>query len=227
MVVEDVGAGFYFQAVENESHLFADTLNYFNSKIVYLSHQAQQDVHQLFVLTTNQRGIIEREVLKNKLILSRLAPERAGYILGEQQGVIGSVAGNVLYLLKCQQVPVQARLSGQCWHELPVIYKNESRLLQPGTSILVEKGIQIDCDSIAPPSFLMGPDQWVSFVPHRVPVTAPALLAPKSVVEFPFRPLYSFGGGGLYGTSELRAAHKSFLDSQERGAISNIIGRRM
>ena len=34
MVVEDVGAGFYFQAVENESHLFTDTLNYFNSKIV-------------------------------------------------------------------------------------------------------------------------------------------------------------------------------------------------
>ena len=55
----------------------------------------------------------------------------------------------------------------------------------------------------------------------------PLCLAPKSVVEFPVRPLYSIGGGGLYGTSELRAAHKSFLDSQERGAISNIIGRRM
>ena len=226
-VIENLGNGFYFQPTLSESRLYADTINYFSSKVVYALYQGRKDINQLFLLSAYKRCLVERETLKNRLLLARLAPEAASVLLHGKPGVIGRVAGDVLFILQCTPVMVEPKESRLCWEEQEVFYQNQTFFIKPGTRILTQKGVQVDCNPLTPSTFLVGPKHWISYSPSPSIVTAPVELEPSLETKLPFEPLQNLGGGGLYSIEELREAQKYFHGPQERSAIVNIIHRRI
>ena len=227
LVVADAGAGFYFREVEGESSIYADTLNYINSKIVYLAYQGRRDILALYQHTAAERCKAEREMLRNRLQLARMAPEYAATLLHKEVGVTGRVAGSAYYIIGCEPVLVTPRDETRCFSDLPVSYRNQSYFMQASTRILAKHGVETDCNPLTPPTFMLAPGTWVALTPRRHLVPAPDQLRPHLDSSLLFEPLSNVGANGLYSNEELRAAQKAFAEAQERNVIAHISHRRI
>ena len=194
-------------------------MNYINSKIVYLAYQGRRDI-------LDERCKAEREMLRNRLQLARMAPENAATLLHKEVGVTGRVAGSAYYIIGCEPVLVTPRDDTRCFSDLPVSYRNQSYFMQASTRILAKHGR----NRLQPPhaaNLHVSARDLVALTPRRQLVPAPDQLRPHLDSSLLFEPLSNVGANGLYSNEELRAAQKAFAEAQERNVIAHISHRRI
>lgn len=65
------------------------------------------------------------------------------------------IFGEVVHIIKCTSVEVKIRHEKECYQQLPELKGNETYFLIPRTHILFKTGIQITCNRIIPPMYLL------------------------------------------------------------------------
>lgn len=108
---------------------------------------------------------MQREILKNRLLLAPLAPNAVSTLIKSNLGYVGRILGEVLYVMQCTPKVATIRRTDKCYHELPVEVNNQSKFMAPVTHILQKHAREITCNSITPPLYQIGGD-WIGLTPY-------------------------------------------------------------
>lgn len=182
-VVETKGHGPFARSLL--THNNEDVLSYLNSKIVYVERHVRTQVNMLYRDVIRQQCLLERQILQNALTLATIAPDEAAIRLTKQHGFVASVAGETIYLIKCLPVDVKVRQTKQCFQHLPVEWQNESYYLTPRTHILTKNSVKIECNSMLPAQYKIGP-QWFMNTPNMIPGQTPNIIKPMSKISWSY-----------------------------------------
>jgi len=160
-------------------------------------------------------------------MLARLAPITAAHLIMGEPGYIGKIAGETLFLMKCEPVIVRLRKADRCYEQLPIIYKNLSHLfMEPVSRVISTHGAEIECNPLIAPTFPVD-GQWIQLTPQVKQVSEPKRLAPHDDVTLNFDSLENFSQNGIYTNDEIQALSRSFHFPKEREAIGNMIAMRV
>lgn len=202
-----------------------DLMVYVNSKFLYVEQSYKRGLETLYVDTIHRRCLIQREILKNRLILAPIAPDAVSQIIQDREGHMGHVLGEVLYILRCVPKLAIIRRSNRCYHELPVLVNNQSRFMSPITRIIQKFGEEIDCNGLTPPLYYIE-GEWIGLVPHPTVKQPPRELEVTTHPKIKFQPIQPLGSRGLYTQEEIGKVQKLLAFGTERKVVENIITRR-
>ena len=176
------GLGFYFQKQAiNPKNVHLDL--HISSLLMYSELTTKANIQKLHLHNVFKRCTLEREILANKLMLARLAPITAAHLIMGEPGYIGKIAGETLFLMKCEPVIVKLRKADRCYEQLPIIYKNLSHLfMEPVSRVISTHGVEIECNPLIAPTFRVD-GQWIQLTPQVKQVSEPKRLAPHDDVH--------------------------------------------
>lgn len=201
-------------------------ISYINSKFLYIEQAYKRDIEKLYIDTVYRRCLIQREILRNRLVMAPFSPNVIGQLLQNEKGYIGRVLGEVLYVMKCVPTPVQIRRTEACYHELPVSSNNKSMFMSPVTRILQSHAEEIECNSVTPPLYFLD-NEWVGLTPYPTIKRSPKQLTVEEAPNLQFSPIQPVGQHGLYTQEEISKVQKILTFGTERKAVENIITRRV
>ena len=72
----------------------------------------------------------------------------------------GRIVSETLYIARYSAKIVELRSSKNCFQELPIVYKNESKFLTPLTRIIQNHGTEVDCNLKLLPTFKLE-GKWI------------------------------------------------------------------
>ncbi|KAJ8980826.1 hypothetical protein NQ317_018406 [Molorchus minor] len=202
-----------------------DLTLYVNSKFLYIEQAYKRDLESLYIDTIHRRCLLQREILKNRLLLAPVVPDAVSQIIQDKEGYVGHVLGEVLYILRCIPKNVQIRRTEKCYQELPIRVDNQSKFMAPITRIIQEFGEEIQCNGITPPLYNIEGD-WIGLTPHPTQKHPPKELEVTSDAQVKFQPIQPIGSKGLYTPDEIEKVQKLLTFGQERKVVENIIARR-
>lgn len=154
-----------------------DLTTYINSKLLYIEQAYKRAVDQLYTDAIHRRCLMHREILKNRLLLAPLSTDVLSTIVKNQLGFVGRVLGEVMYIIQCTPRVAQIRRTDACYNELPITVNNQSLFMGPITHIIQVHGVQVECNDITPPLYLID-GQWIGLSPYPVMKNAPEELQP-------------------------------------------------
>ncbi|KAJ8975611.1 hypothetical protein NQ317_009040 [Molorchus minor] len=199
-----------------------DLTLYVNSKFLYIEQAYKRDLESLYIDTIHRRCLLQREILKNRLLLAPVVPDAVSQIIQDKEGYVGHVLGEVLYILRCIPKNVQIRRTEKCYQELPIRVDNQSKFMAPITRIIQDFGEEIQCNSITPPLYNIEGD-WIGLTPPSHAETSSKGIRSAQVK---FQPIQPLGSKGLYTPDEIEKVQKLLTFGQERKVVENIIARR-
>ncbi|KAJ8983626.1 hypothetical protein NQ317_004264 [Molorchus minor] len=202
-----------------------DLTLYVNSKFLYIEQAYKRDLESLYIDTIHRRCLLQREILKNRLLLAPVVPDAVSQIIQDKEGYVGHVLGEVLYILRCIPKNVQIRRTENCYQELPIRVDNQSKFMAPITRIIQDFGEEIQCNGITPPLYNIEGD-WIGLTPHPTQKHPPKELEAMSGAQVKFQPIQPLGSKGLYTPDEIEKVQKLLTFGQERKVVENIIARR-
>lgn len=203
-----------------------DLMTYVNSKFLYVEQSYQRGLDRLYVDTIHRRCLLQREVLRNRLLMAPIMPSVISQVIEQKEGYIGRVLGEVLYVMKCVPKPVAIRRIDRCYQELPVEVNNQSRFMAPLTRILQKVAEEIECNGLTPALYYID-GEWIGMSPHPTLKHPPLELSVDTGPKLNFTSILPIGSQGLYTQEEMSQVQRLMTFGNERAAVQNIIARRV
>lgn len=222
-IIEGTSSGFSKSLSPLSVHN-TDLFSYVNSKFVYLEKHLRRQLTSMYSDLIFQKCKIEQEVLQQRLTMASISLQEFSFLQGNGPGYTALLGGEVVYLIKCNPVPVSIRESSRCFQEIPIMVNNKSRFLSPKTHIIQDHGHEITCSSILPSLYLLD-DRWYSISPFVQPSEAPQSLSPKEERTWAYIKTGDLATSGIYSTSALSKLTDHIMYPIETPAISNTIVR--
>ena len=219
----------YYFRKKGASHLNAEILTFFQSKMQYMEVRNRMDLTTLHLHSLKRRCEIERQALAQKLALLRTFPEAAGQVLHSgARGVQATVRGESLVVVICPRVKVAFRnTNGTCYNGIPIKYQNQSMFLTPVSHVLTPHAEEVPCSRLAPNLFQIA-DGWVALTPQPVQIVdEPTILRPAPDISLNFQKMKHIAGKGIFSLQDMRALQKSMLFSSERSAVNSYVANRI
>lgn len=203
-----------------------DMFYYINSKLLYIEQSYKRAIKNMYVNTVHRRCSLHREIMRNRLLLAPLSPNALSSIIKEKLGFIGRVLGEVLYIMQCTARIATIRRTINCYQELPITVNNESYFMAPTTHVIQKHAIQIECNIITPPMYLID-GRWISISPMPMETIPPTLLKPETEHKLNLNPIQPLGASGLYTQEEISRVQQTLSFNIEREAVENIVARKL
>jgi hypothetical protein len=206
-VIKQETYGFYFKpSYSNPRNI--DLTMYMNSKLTYAVGHIETQIKNVYTELTTRDCMIERSSLYNKIMIARHHPLSLGNIITDERGYMNIIAGEVMYVIKCQPVEVILRKIDYCSTNLPVTYKNSSMFMEPVAHILTNTSMQVPCSDIIPVMYNLQ-NSWYSFSPSPHKAIPPVKLSPSiSSSPFVFHSLGNLMNSGIYSSEALEDFRK-------------------
>lgn len=201
-----------------------DIFSYMNSKFIYVEKHIRTQIESLYRDVVIQRCNLERQVIQNALNSASMHPEKFAKTIMKTHGFMAVVLGEVAHIIKCAPVDVSVRRTQECYNELPVTYRNESRFLSPISKILLKTGTQIECDPLLPSLYNID-NNWYRFSPQGISVPAPQELHPISQPTWNYNPIGNLASSGIYTMEEIDQLRDRIMFPAERAGLLNSIAR--
>ncbi|XP_043277259.1 uncharacterized protein [Venturia canescens] len=179
-----------------------DIFSYMNSKFIYVEKHIRTQIQNLYRDVVLQRCNLERQVIQNALNTAPLFPEKFATTIMKAHGYMAVVLGEVAHIIKCTPVDCSIRRTKECYNELPVTYRNESRYLSPISKVLLKAGTQIECDPLLPALYNID-SNWYRFSPQGVPAQTPQELHPTAHPSWNYNPIGDLAVSGIYTVEEI------------------------
>ncbi|XP_044744749.1 uncharacterized protein LOC123306695 [Coccinella septempunctata] len=143
----------------------ADLMAYVNSKFLYVEQAYTRKLDQLYTDTVYRRCLLQREILRKRLLMAPSVPNTLSQLVKEHGGYVGRVLGEVLYIMRCVPRTVIVRRAEKCYNELPILVNNQSKFMAPVTRIIQTYAEEVDCNGLMPPLHKID-DQWMGLSPY-------------------------------------------------------------
>lgn len=217
-IIETNGFKFEFRNVKNVFNL--DLFTYMNSKFTYVERHIQGQLNSLHKSLLMNQCRIEKSLLSTQLSIASIAPSEFAYLRMNKPGYTAMLAGEVIYLVKCQAVSVTKVRTDNCFLEFPVSYKNETYYMTPKTRLLQKKGTQIACSDIIPVNYQLD-GSWYSFSPNAHSISPPESVMPKSESDWTYVQPANMISSGVYSEQDIENLRKQLMFPLEKGAALN------
>lgn len=214
-IIETNGMRFKFQGSKNVFNL--DLFTYMNSKFTYVERHIQSQLNNLHKSILMNQCRIEKSLLSTQLSIASLSPSEFAYLRIGKPGYTAMVAGEVIYLVKCQAVSVIKANTNDCYLEFPIVYKNQTFFMTPKTRLIQSKGTQVPCSDIIPINYQID-GNWYSFSPSAHPVSPPESLVPKSEGDWVYVQPANLITSGIYSEEDIEKLRKQLMFPLEKGA---------
>ncbi|XP_076298672.1 uncharacterized protein LOC143217882 [Lasioglossum baleicum] len=136
------------------------------------------------------------------------------------------VAGEVIHIIKCVAVDVKIRRTEDCYSELPVSHRNQSKFLTPITHILTSHGTHRDCSQVLPVMYEID-QHWHRLSPRPIEVIAPQTLQPMKEPEWKYVNPSKLATSGIYTQNDLNDLRDHIMFPAEKSAVLNSVARSM
>lgn len=218
--------GFNLEFTRTNDVFNLNLFTYINSKFTFLERHTKVQLNNLHkALLTNQCEL-DKSILNTQLALAFSSPSDFAYLRMGKPGYTALPAGEVMYLVKCQAVPVKRRFLDKCYQEFPVEYKNSTWFMSPRTHILVLKGNEIPCSEIVPVNYNIE-NKWYSFSPKIHETLEPTSVVPKSESGWKYSDPVPLINSGLYSLEDLESMRKQLMFPLDRGAAMSAFSNRI
>jgi len=201
-----------------------DIFSYVNSKFVYVEKHIKTQLTQLYRDIMEQKCALERQILKNALSLSSIAPDEMAYRIMKAPGYTAVTTGEVIHLIKCVPTECRIRHTEECFNELPVSYRNESYFLLPRSRILTKKGTSRECNDLLPVMYKMH-GTWFRVSGRPIEVLPPPTIQPLTKPTWRYVSPDSLATSGIYTMDDLNRLKNHIMFPVERPAALNTIAR--
>lgn len=171
-----------------------------------------------------QRCNLERQVLQNALSIARKSPDEFAYNIMKGPGYMALLAGEVAHIIKCIPVDVKLIQTEECYDQLPVHLGNATFYFSPRTHILTKLGIQISCNRLVPPMYMLD-GAWYSLGPNPVRAIPPSVIKPLSAPTWQYQNPHNLATSGIYTQQDLDELRDHIMFPAERPAILNSVAR--
>ena len=219
--------GFFFEQSGTILSRNTDISVYFNSKIATLAREFRNDMQKMYHEITHITCEISRDILLEKLNNVRKTDVSYGHIMSGQEGYKNWVSGHVIIAVKCVPVPVEIRESNKCYSNLPIIYENQQKFMEPIANTLLSNGKEIPCSRIASPTYSIN-GKWLNINQHISRTNAPIVLKPKTYMnQIKFSKLDNYIFAGLYSQQQLRNFMKFLIYPQKINVAVEQISNRI
>lgn len=199
-----------------------DIFTYVNSKFVYVEKHVKTQLTRMYRDIMEQKCALERQILRNALSLSSIAPDEMAYRIMKTPGYTAVTAGEVIHLVKCLPVKCKVRHTEGCYHELPVIYRNASYFLLPRSRILVRKGTNRECNDLLPTVYKID-GTWFRMTNRPIEVLAPPSLQPLTEPRWKYVSPDALATSGIYSEEDLTRLRDHIMFPVEKPATLNTI----
>lgn len=199
-----------------------DIFAYVNSKFVYVGKHVKTQLTRMYQDIMEQRCALERQVLRNALSLSSIAPDEMAYRIMKMPGYTAVTAGEVLHLVKCVPAKCRIRHTEGCYNELPVTYRNESYFLLPRSRILVRKGTGKECNELLPTMYKVD-GTWFKITNRPVEVLAPPIIQPLTKPRWKYVSPDALATNGIYTEEDLTRLRDHIMFPVEKPVMLNVI----
>ncbi|XP_071579592.1 uncharacterized protein [Temnothorax nylanderi] len=201
-----------------------DLFTYMNSKFVYVEKHIRGQLNQLYRNILLQQCKLELKMMQNALAIAARSPDIFAYHFMKGPGYMALLAGEVIHIIKCVPVEVKLTHTEDCYEQLPVILNNKTHFLTPQTHILLRQGTQINCNSFAPPMYLLG-DAWYRIMPRPVETVAPTIMKPMTKPVWRYVSPGALATSGIYTPKDLEDLKDHIMFPAERPAVLNTVAR--
>jgi len=214
----------HFQAKQILPHN-TDLMAYVNTKFVYIENFLKTTMTALYADLLIKQCELERKMLIQKLSLATYSLSEFAYAMGEGPGYTAIKTGEIIYLLKCKPVNVEINTLTTCFDELPIKYNNQTYYMAPKTHTLQKYGIEVDCNTILPPAFLLE-GEWFGIAPTIREIKTPIILKPATTWTWTYKSPENLMVAGIYSHEIMNALQKHLLFPQEIEAAQKNIARQ-
>lgn len=214
-IIISEGIQFKFQQPTNTYNL--DLFTYMNSKLVYLERHLRNQIIGMHKSIIKNQCESNQEILRTQLSLAYSSPNDFAYIRLKKPGYTALPAGEVMYLVKCQAVPVKKAHISKCYNELPVVYKNATWFMSPRTHLLQRNGNEVSCNGMVPPSFLIN-GKWFSFSPTASETSEPEDLNPDVKNSWNYENPSKLINSGIYSEEQIEELRYQLMFPSEKEA---------
>lgn len=201
-----------------------DIFAYVNSKFVYVERHIKTEIQQLYHDVMNHKCSLEREMLKNRLAIATQSPDEFAYQLMKGPGYMAVISGEVVHVVKCVPVEVRVQHLQECYTQLPVVVGNETLFLSPRTHVLMQKGMQINCNRLVPTMYMIE-GEWFGLTPGPVRVVPPETMKPMTKPTWRYRNTQSLATSGIYTAADLDQLRDHVMFPAEQPAVLNTMAR--
>lgn len=199
-----------------------DIFAYVNSKFIYVEKHVKSQLTRMYQDIMEQKCALERQILRNALSLSSIAPDEMAYRILKTPGYTAVTAGEVIHLIKCVPVRCKIRHTEGCYNELPVTYRNESHFLLPRSRILVRKGTGKECNDLLPTMYKID-GTWFRITNRPIEVLAPPIIQPLTKPRWKYVSPDALATSGIYTEEDLTRLRDHIMFPVEKPATLNII----
>lgn len=199
-----------------------DIFSYVNSKFVYVEKHMGTQLTKLYQDIMEQKCALERQILRNALSLSSIAPDEMAFRIMKAPGYTAVATGEVIHLIQCIPVSCKIRHTEGCYSELPVSYKNDSYFLLPRSRILVRKGTSKDCSDLLPTMYEID-GTWFRVTNRPVETLAPPAIQPLTKPGWKYVSPDALATSGIYSEEDLTRLRNHIMFPVEKPATLNYI----
>jgi len=196
VVVTEATNAQYFKKVAPPN---IDYLAHLDHKLYAANGFTQDEVKKIYKSIREEACKTRRMTWQNRFhLLGLVQPGRPG-IVAIDPPILGIIAGELLYLIKCQAIQVTLRETKQCYIDIPVSHNNKSMCLEPVTRLLKPTCKTIPCNKIIRSAFRDDEGRWVEYHKTYNYITPPKYFPFNMTWYDPeFFKLTTLKHGGLY-----------------------------
>nr|QPL15388.1 glycoprotein [Neuropteran chu-related virus OKIAV150] len=224
IIVRKSGSSFYYTFTKQKKVEGLDMLTYTNSKFVYIERNIKSNMENLYKSVKSQRCIIEQTTLRTQLSVAAIDANEFAYLYKQQPGYTGTVLGEVIYLTKCQPVPVTYNKTKRCFHELPVIYNGKQYFMTPRLHLLQLHGREVTCNPLFTSNYQIE-GTWYSISTSLTDVIPPEILKPVDKNDWTYKSPKTLANNGIYTPEDLEQLRTHIMYGPEKDAITNVLIR--
>jgi hypothetical protein len=201
-----------------------DLLLYFNSKFVYVEKKLISNINENTHLILRHICEIERKILYQQLSIASLNPTEFAYLLKGVPGYLGVNAGEQVFVIGCQPVPVRLRATPKCYSELPIIYGNNiTGFLSPKSHLITDVGTEMDCSNTIFSAFHINRD-WLQSNLMTKSADKPNYLKPQKMELDPIEES-NLALRGLYSYNKVQSVMRTLYYGRNRDAMISTSSR--
>jgi hypothetical protein len=197
----------------------------FDSKLAYATGAAADERRNIFLALQSDSCALKRKTIANRLEILRLLPPGKPGLVSNSPPVLGVVMGELIYLLKCQEVQVVLRSTETCYAEIPVTYRNKKICMDPRSKVIQPICRPIPCSSILRPAFADENNIWQTYGKKferlkRNPKSYPINV---TLTHINWYKLDTYNDGGLYDPKDVQSMLDMLHRSQKIETVTAIL----
>jgi len=182
-----------------------DHTMHMDQKIYAVNGFTQDEVKKIYKNVREQACKTRKMTWQNRFqFLGTVQPGRPGMI-SMNPPILGVIAGELLYLLKCKTIKVTLRETKACYVDIPVLQGKKPMCLEPVTRLLKPTCRTIPCNKIIRSAFRDDDGRWVEYHKSYNHISPPKEFVLNMTWYRPeFFKLRTLKHGGLYNRRDVQ-----------------------